>query len=142
MTINDKILQKTLGRLYWRSCHRVVIKFSTSTPLPSTSPARSPYLLCPRGSRYGSPRDKRSPAPPASPAVWWHRRPDLQNLPGHGRDPAPRSRCRFSPPPGSVSWLHSRIWRSHIPTVRGGDHLTIFSCFTLLFINPDFSDML
>ena len=45
------------------------IVFSTSTPLPSISPARSPYLLCPRGSRYGSPRDKRSPAPPASPAV-------------------------------------------------------------------------
>lgn len=22
MTINDKILQKTLGRLYWRSCHQ------------------------------------------------------------------------------------------------------------------------
>ena len=32
----------------------------TSTPLPSTSPARSPYSLYPRGSRYGSPRDKRS----------------------------------------------------------------------------------
>ena len=102
------------------------VLFSTSTPLPSTSPAHSPYSLCPRGSRYGSPRGKRSPAPPASPAVWWHRHPDLQNLPGHGRDPALRSRCRFSPPPGSVSWLHSRIWRSHIPTVRGGDHLTIF----------------
>ena len=38
--------------------------------------------------------------------------------------------------------LHSRIWRSHIPRVPGGDHLTIFSCFTLLFINPGFSDML
>jgi hypothetical protein len=64
MTICDRILQTFLQKL-----PPVVIKFSTSTPLPSTSPARSPYLLCPRGSRYVSPRGKRSPAPPASPAV-------------------------------------------------------------------------